>query len=325
MPLLGVSSKILLSTVIGIVGSGVIAGSVVASRNNNVNAVEKEVVVNNNPNNLEGQQHLLPDYTSQTKGEDSQKSSEILEDSDHFSPHSKVSDRGEPEALLIIREFSSQQPKKLEEQLPKQSLVSFPKDEESFAEKSTSEIVLPKSRESSRGGKKVRKEVIEQTDEEKWESEIVNREISLESLYKDGFAGSQEASDRSCILYRKEEEIDDDNFDITEGRTIVDQIYESCENQTTWSLRRFEKTKGKGFWVRGEIELVDKLMRSNWENLFVAGFAEKRETPAESVDALTQLKKDLCSSEKTTREGNINWLEDSCSFDKSNGLTKEIR
>ncbi|ADX97589.1 hypothetical protein MSU_0045 [Mycoplasma suis str. Illinois] len=54
-------------------------------------------------------------------------------------------------------------------------------------------------------------------------------------------------------------------------RTIKDQTYASCDGQSLWSLNRFEETNRVGFWVRGEINLVNKLIRKNWSNLSSPG------------------------------------------------------
>ncbi|ADX97591.1 hypothetical protein MSU_0047 [Mycoplasma suis str. Illinois] len=217
----------------------------------------------------------------------------------------KVPPKGEEASLDVEnkREIGEILPKK-DSETPKQSLekqVISPK-ENTLPKKS--EIQVEKN---SRRPRRIREHREELTGEKKWEKEIGDYQISLESIYKYG-VGDGSLSEKGCIFYKETEEVDEDSgLDITEGRSR-EHSYDPCEWQTNWSSSRAEGEDKTGLWVRGKTNLVNKLLRKNWNDLFVAGFAKNKDISVETEDSISELK-DSC---KVVKKEDNSWVEISC-------------
>ncbi|CBZ40130.1 hypothetical protein MSUIS_00370 [Mycoplasma suis KI3806] len=306
MPLLGISSKILLSVVASLVGTGVIAGAVVATRNNNVNTIEKVT-----QNNDQVEKPLLP-YPSEemerveveiiSKGP----LTEIIEGSkEQISTQEKLNVKQESTEI-------SEQPSNSEISLTQNSGETNIQSKNSLD--NDKKIVSPSSQEeakrtSSRKGRKNREQEPILSNEEKWEKEITSQQISLESIYKFSVGSTSENEWRKgCVLFRKEEKPseDEEELDIMEGR-VVEGSFDSCGWQTFWSLNKSEGENRTGFWVRGKVELVNQLINndSNWDTLKSVSFV-KVNGNKQGVEGLNT---DLCNVDKKRSDS---WVEVGC-------------
>ncbi|CBZ40125.1 hypothetical protein MSUIS_00320 [Mycoplasma suis KI3806] len=296
----GLSTKILSVVVLSLAGSGAIAGSVIYKNSHQNLSEDSGKNSENSDNNL-----------------DSQKGGEI-------SPFPIISEgaqpSSQPEVLLITKDPSLlQEPASSKEQLLQQSLVS---SEQINLEVSSPEKPKNSTEETTKKTRKPRREIKEVTIQEKIEQEIKQRKIYLESLYKDSVGGETQANYKACVFYQENEEFDENDSDISEGRTKKDESHDSCDGQTIWSSNKFDGTKGKGFWVRGQEEMAKKLLEKNLSELETLGFANSKEIN-DSANIFSNLKNDVCLVNHSQREEK-KWVEISCSFEKSNELVKEI-
>ncbi|ADX97590.1 hypothetical protein [Mycoplasma suis] len=306
MPLLGISSKILLSVLTGVVGSGVIAGAVVAVRNNNVNTIEKVT-----QNNDQVEKPLLPSPSEEMERVEV----EIISKGPLNEIIDGPKDQKPTQEKLEVKQESTE----ISEQLLNSEISSIQKsDEENIQPKNSldnkKEIVSPLSQEeskktSSRKGRKNREQEPILSNEEKWEKEITSQQISLESIYKFSVGSTSENEWRKgCVLFRKEEKLseDEEDLDIMEGR-VVEGSFDSCGWQTSWSLNKSEGENRTGFWARGKIELVSQLINndSNWDTLKSVSFV-KVNGNKQGVEGLNT---DLCNVDKKRSDS---WVEVGC-------------
>ncbi|CBZ40127.1 hypothetical protein MSUIS_00340 [Mycoplasma suis KI3806] len=302
MPFLGISSKILLSTVIGIVGSGVIAGAVVATSNNNVNISEQQTIsLGKNqhstftvPEASKGQEVELIFREELSKGIDGTKNQEPLQ-----------------EQLRVTEEKSRTPDQSLSQEISEKTQNTPKVEVQHENPENKRESSVPATQKVSKTKKpKVRDP--ELTPQERWSKEIVDRQITLDSLYIDGI-GDGSSGVKSCVLVQKGETIEDEEeeLNILEGRTKLGERYESCDGQTFWSSYKFDNSSGNGFWVRGEKELVKKLLKTNWDSLWQAGLTKNKEV-SENENLLNGLNLENCKIEKNDGQ----WMEIGCSFGK---------
>ncbi|ADX97581.1 hypothetical protein [Mycoplasma suis] len=307
----GLSTKILSIIVLSLSGSGAIAGSAIYKNSHQNLSEDSEKNFENSDNNLDSQKEgeISP---SLTINEESAKTSPISSEGTQPSP--------QPEVLLITKDPSLlQEPASSKEQLTQQSLDN---SEQINLEVSSLEKPKNSTEETTKKSRKPRREIKEVSIQEKIEQEIKQRKISLESLYKDSVGGETQANYKACVFYQENEEFDENDSDISEGRTKEDESHDSCDGQTIWSSNKFDGTKGKGFWVRGQEEMAKKLLEKNLSELETLGFANSKEIN-DSSNIFSNLKNDVCLVNHSQREEK-KWVEISCSFEKSNELVKEI-
>ncbi|ADX97586.1 hypothetical protein [Mycoplasma suis] len=306
MAVISLSTKVISTLFVSVVGYGIVAGSVIATRKNE-GIVERSSAF---------QQNSHDDKDSKAE-EDNEKYSEKENIPSLPSESTNSEDSAEKieESSPILSEQTDQSQSFSVEIIERNSDIS--------STNSLTEIKELEQKPTS--GKKVTKKQRreEPSLKERIETEIKNKQISLESLYKDGI-GNGDLETKGCILVKKGEEIKEENeeeeLEITEGRTKEGESHDSCDNQTIWSSVKSEETNGKGFWTRGEESWVKRLVKVNWENLRLAGFTNKDQI-SDSDDPLNNLKEDLCLSSQTQREGG-HWIEISCIFDRKTNLER---
>ncbi|ADX97582.1 hypothetical protein [Mycoplasma suis] len=253
MAALGLTAKILSAVIVGVAGSGIVAGSVIATSNNSSFAENVDLKEQIKGPEISGNREVPPPSTedNDSKGSDD------------------VSEAQDPETEKVSE--NSKNPEQ-------NNRVSS----------------------SYRRVRQIKEQEKEPNIRDKWDWEISKKEgVWLESVY---WNGEGDLMAKNCILYRRNEvinvesELQNENFDITEGRTVANRNHGSCDEQTLWSSRRLENDdhKGVGFWVRGKRSWVNKLLRVNWNNLSSDGFT----TQSVSLKTSEELDKKFCSIER---------------------------
>ncbi|CBZ40126.1 hypothetical protein MSUIS_00330 [Mycoplasma suis KI3806] len=277
----GLTAKILSAVIAGVAGSGIVAGSVIATSNNRSFAENIDLKEQMKGPEISGNREVP---TPSTEGTDSKVSDDVSETQDPETE--KVSESPE---TLDSRES-------LEEKgIETKTQVTSPVPESSKNPEQNNGVSSP-----SRRVRQTKEQEKEPNIRDKWDWEVSKKEgVWLESVY---WSGEGDLTAKNCILYRRNEvinvesELQNENFDITEGRTVANRNHGSCDEQTLWFSRRLENDehKGVGFWVRGERSWVNKLLRINWNNLSSDGFVSKDSSSKTSEE----LDKKFCSVER---------------------------
>ncbi|AGX89304.1 hypothetical protein [Mycoplasma parvum] len=272
-------SKVLIATFVSGSIGGITATTVTLLNKTKVNEKQKKLSLTNNlgPEGKKIQKNAANPFTSIAQSFSSQSSIDLENKRENvkFQENTKVKNSE------TLKEKPHQEEKKKVEQKTK-SLKTFKRRERSY--------------EPELKGK------------EKWKQEITKRDILLESLYKKREGDGSEGFQDVCILYKNGEELDlNENFDITEGKTQAG-MFNSCDQQTSWSLDHSEKYNQLGLWIRGKKEVVNKLLFENWNTLKYDGFTSEIENLNINIKGKGWLN-NYCKMEE---DWNNEWLEITC-------------
>ncbi|ADX97601.1 hypothetical protein [Mycoplasma suis] len=315
MALLGLSSKVFYSIIIGVLGSGAIAGSVFASNvlgetnNNNLLVVEGD----NDGNSGEKVPPTLPPPPPEIPSL-GDKDDTDLEDLEKEDLDEKPESNNDP-----ANQVSSDSSKKSVDSGRKESQQQFLISSEVREESDKGEDLQLKNYSSD-------SEDISESEESKnkrYDEERLREGIVLETLWIFKTGGGSSEENRSCTLLKKGESKKIPN--IIEKQEEEEETGKSCDDYdavtSQWSDEKRIDDKIEGFWVRGENQLVKELIKENWgdRDLFkISGFAEKEKTLPENIsDNLGELFKETttCSTRILQEQ---NWIELSCLINSIN-------